>query len=174
MKTLVKILAVAVVAAVAVIWFVNGDRTASISTPGTTGTTGKYYSQTISLATASGTTTSLYNNTGFDFAMRAFDVMCQSVGTSQTAYTGTGLAALNFKAATSSTNTVTGIVSDINTNYLANINIATSTVNSYNATTTEGVITGTSRIWPSNTYLIVSSNATNTASCAIGVSVMPL
>lgn len=146
----------------------------AISPAGTTGSSGKYLSQTISLATASGTTTSLYNGSGFDFAMRAVDITCQGLGSSKTAYSGAGLATLNFKAATSSTNLVTGIVSDINTNYLANTNISTSTVDSYNATTTEGVIAGTSRIWPNGTYLIVSANATNTAACAIGVSVMPL
>lgn len=152
----------------------NVAPTASISPAGTTGTTGKYYSQTLSLTSASATTTSLYNGSGFDFAIRSVDVTCQLVGTSKTAYTGTGLAALTFKMATSSTNTVTGQVTDINSNFAANITIGTSTVDSYNATSTEGVIAGTSKIWPNGTYLLGSANATNTASCAVGVSVMPL
>lgn len=152
----------------------KSDIVTTVSPAGTTGTSGKYYSQTISLTSSSATTTSMYNNSGFDFAVRAVDVMCQSVGTSKTAYSGSGLATLNFKIATSSSSAVTGTVSDVNTNYMANINIGTSTVDSYNATTTEGVIAGTSKIWPNGTYSIISSNATNTASCAVGISVMPL
>jgi hypothetical protein len=146
----------------------------AISPAGTTGTSGKYYSQTISLATAAGTTTSMLNSSGQDLAMRAFDVMCQGVGTSLTAYSGAGLASLNFKAATSSINNVTNNVADINTKYMVNINVGTSTTDDYAATSTEGVIQGTSKIWPNGTYLIVSANATNTASCAVGVSAMPL
>ena len=179
MKTSIKILIAVVIALVvgaAVEYFVTQEpvNTLAISPVGTIGTSGKYYSQTLSLATAAGTTTSMFNNSGVDFAARAVDVMCQTVGTSKTAYSGAGLAAVVFKMATSSTNTVTGNVPDINTNYLANITIGTSTVDSYNATSTEGVIAGTSKIWPNQTYLIISSNATNTASCAVGVSVMPL
>ncbi len=146
----------------------------TISPAGTTGTSGKYYSKAISLTDASGTTTSMFNNSGQDFAVRATDVMCQGLGTSLTAYTGTGLAGLTFSFATSSTNTVTGNVAQINTNYSAVINVSTSTVNSYQATSTEGVITGTTRVWPSGTYMIASANATNTAACALGISVMPL
>lgn len=146
----------------------------AISTAGTTGSTGKYLSQTMSLADSTGTTTSIFNPFGRDIAVRSVDVMCQGVGTSQTAYTGAGLSALNIEIATSSTNTITGNVAQINTNYLGNINISTSTVNSYIASSTEGVLVGTSRIIPSGTYAIISSNATNTAACAIGLSVMPL
>ncbi len=146
----------------------------AISPVGTTGTTGKYLSVTMSLNGTTGTTTSILNRFGQDVAVRATDVMCQTVGTSRTAYTGAGLAALNFKIATSSTNTVTGNVTDINANYLANLNVGTSTTDDYAATSTEGVIQGTSRIIPAGAYAIISSNATNTASCAVGLSVMPL
>lgn len=116
----------------------------------------------------------MYNNSGQDFAIRATDITCQGLGTSLTAYTGAGLTNLVFKMATSSTNNVTNNVADINTNYSANMTVSTTTITTYQATSTDGVIQGTSKVWPNGTYLIASSNATNTASCAIGVSVMPL
>jgi len=174
--TKVVVITAALAAAVALGYaLVHSEPSATaISPAGTTGTSGKYYSQTLSLADATGTTTSMYNGSGFDLAARATDVMCQTLGTSRTAYSGAGLAALVFTMSTSSANTVSGNAAQINTNYLANITVSTSTTNSYQSTSTEGVITGTSRIWPNATYLVISSNATNTASCAVGVSVMPL
>lgn len=179
MKNSTKVILItAIVLVMAVVAYMadhlNSGNVATISPAGTIGTSGKYYSQTMSLATAAGTTTSMFNNSGYDFAIRATDVMCQVVGTSKTAYTGAGLASLVVRTATSSTNAITLNVADVNTNYAAVDTIGTSTPDSYNATSTEGIITGTSRIWPNQTYLLISSNATNTAACAVGVSVMPL
>lgn len=146
----------------------------TISPAGTTNTSGKYYSQTFSLATASATTTSILNASGFDLAVRAVDVMCQGMGSSKTAYTGAGLANLIIKIATSSTNAITKDVADVNTNYLANITIGTTTLDSYQASSTEGIIPSTTRIIPNGAYAIISSNATNTAACSVGLSVMSL
>lgn len=175
MKKYIIILLAVVAVVITYVSLKGNEMTALISPAGTTGTSGRYYSQTLSLATVSGTTTSLYNNSGYDFAIRATDVMCQGLGTSLPGYAGqSAIASLNFKFATSSTNTVTKNVSDINSNYSANINVSTTTPDSYTATSTEGILPSTTRIWPSGTYMIASANATNTASCAIGISVMPL
>lgn len=152
----------------------NSQMAGTIAPVGTTNTSSIFLSNTLSLVGPGGTTTSVFNNTGYDLAERSVDVMCQSVGTSKTPLTGTGLASLTLRIATSSINTVSGDVGSINTNYLANMVIGTSTTDSYNSTTTEGVIQSTTRIIPNGTWAIISSNATNTASCAVGINAFRL
>jgi hypothetical protein len=95
--------------------------------------------------------------------------MCTGLGTSQTAYTGAGLANLSFTAGTTTTSAPAALS---NSNYSFNSNISTTSSVTYVASSTEGVISGYSRIWPTGTYWTVSSNATNTATCTIGVSVL--
>ncbi len=118
-----------------------------------------------SILSGSATSTSILNTDANDRIITDSFAFCSGTGTSQTAYTGTGLAALLFRAATTSTS-APAIVS--NTNYAANMTIGTSTPNSYNATSTEGVLAGTSRVWPAGSYLTFFSNATNTAACIVG------
>lgn len=117
-------------------------------------------------ATASATSTFILNSDASDRYIESSNVVCSGVGTSLTAYTGAGLAALLVQMATSSATTAGPIG---NSNYASNITVSTSTVVSYNASTTEGVIAGTSRRWPAGAYLGIFWNATNTAACVVGV-----
>lgn len=136
------------------------------SSAGTSFNTAKFAGVVFGLSSSSATTTSIYNTDSFDRKIQSFVADCSGVGTSLTAYTGAGLSQLVFTAATTSTaapNTIT------NTNTMA-LPIATSTVDSYNsvgsATTTP---TALSRVWKTGTYWTISSNATNTAACTVGV-----
>lgn len=120
-----------------------------------------------SLSSGSATSTSLYNGDQNDRVIESSFVACDTVGTSRTAYTGAGLASLILRAATTSAD-APAIVS--NTNYAVNISpLATSTPVVLAASSTEGVLNGYSRVWPSGSYLTFFSNATNTAQCTVGV-----
>lgn len=120
-----------------------------------------------SLSSGSATSTSLYNSDQNDRVIESSFVACDTVGTSRTAYTGTGLASLIVRAATTTTE-APAIVT--NTNYAVNISpLATSTPVVLTSSSTEGVLGGYSRVWPAGSYLTFFSNATNTAQCTVGV-----
>lgn len=114
----------------------------------------------------SATSTSILNTDASDRKIESFKYDCSGVGTSLTAYTGAGLASLVFTAATSST--ASPAVNN-NTNTIP-LTVSTSTVDSFNtvggATTTPAL----NRVWAAGSYMNFYSNATNTASCIIGVS----
>lgn len=133
---------------------------------GTLRSNAKDYTVTFIPATGTATTTSILNSDSTDRYVTNDYIFCTGVGTSKTAYTGTGLASLTFTAATTSTANPTSLT---NTNYILNSSVATSSTVTFVATSTEGVIAGWSRIWPTGTYLTFSSNATNTAICTVGV-----
>jgi hypothetical protein len=136
------------------------------------------YANTVSwsstvFAPLTGTSTSILNVGGSDRAILGTYVTCTGLGTSQTYTTGTGLASLTLQSATTSVS-ATGLQG--NANYATNVTIATTSpsTNFYIATTTEGVLQYTSRIWPVNTYLTFNTNATSTATCSFGVEWEPL
>jgi xanthine dehydrogenase molybdopterin-binding subunit B len=56
--------------------------------------------------------------------------------------------------------------------------IATTSSNIYNSSTTIATsgtsLNGLQYLWPTNTYLVFSFNATNTAVCTVGVHFIPL
>jgi hypothetical protein len=142
--------------------------TVGTSPVGTEFGTAKIASINFSLASHLATSTSIFNNSQQDRIIKDTFVACDTVGTSKTAYTGAGLANLIIRIATTTTNSP-AIVS--NTNYIGNYTaVATTSPVVYTASSTEGVITGYSRVWPSQTYLTFSSNATNTAQCTVGAS----
>lgn len=123
-----------------------------------------------------GTSTSILNGDSFDRYVTDVKIGCESLGTSQTAYTGAGLASLQFKLATSSTANPVALT---NTNLIGGgaFTIGTSSVQFVESSSTAaGLPSGAGGsnsmlvIWPSGTYLAFSSNATNTAACTIGVS----
>ena len=123
--------------------------------------------------TTGATTTSILNTDASDRIVTDAFVTCSGVGTSYTALTGAGLASLQFKMATSST-AFPAIISNTNL-LLSSAVIATSSVDVYVATTTPG-LAGTSdfvRRWAAGSYLAVTSNATNTAACIVGVHYLP-
>ena len=138
------------------------------STTGTTFNTAKVAAIVFTPATAAATSTSIYNGDASDRKIQSFFADCSGMGTSFAAYSGAGLVSggLIFSYATTST-------ANPNTPQTANaisISVATTTPDSYNitgaATTTP---TGLQRVWAAGSYATFSSNATNTASCVVGV-----
>lgn len=121
------------------------------------------------LTTGNATTTStaLYNGDANDRIISSTFAFCSGLGTSQTAFTGTGLKSLSMLAATSSDGG--GLLS--NTNYVYQGDIATSSPYFFEASTTPGKVNSTNqglRTWAAGTYLMFQVNATNTANCIVG------
>lgn len=139
------------------------------SASGTTFSTAKVSQITgFAPSTASATTTSVYNGDGFDRIVTDSFSYCTGVGTSFSYLAGSGLANLIFTAATSSNATLYGVT---NNNFLVNTPVATTTGGGtvYVASSTQPVAGAPSMIWPAGTYLVFRANATNTASCTVGV-----
>ena len=149
----------------------------AVSPAGTTNSNFKIASINITPSTASATSTSILNTDSFDRGLSGVDVMCTSLGTSNAFLTGNTAGA-----------TIAGFVMQIGTTSVANqglqgnasiyasTTIATSTPlgTTFVATSTEGVVTGQSRIWPSGTYLTIQFNATNTGACTVSSKYLPL
>lgn len=151
---------------------------------GVTNSSAKLYTTTFSPSSPSATSTTLTNTDATDRIIISGIVTCVNATTSYTAYTGSGLAKWLIQIATTS-GSITGALADVNSNYAMNITVPTSTNvsgananpgvaspqlgNTYSASSTEGILPYTSRIWPTGVGLTVSSNATNTASCTVGV-----
>lgn len=121
--------------------------------------------------TNNATTTTITNNSGVDRYIISNVASCAGNTSAFTAVTGAGLANLVFTAATT-TGAITGNLANVNTNYIMNDTISTTTPWSQVASSTEGVLTGTSRVWPAGMSLTFSSNATTTAICTVGVEVV--
>jgi len=135
------------------------------SAVGTTFNSAKVAAINMTISTGTATSSSLYNSDGSDrYIIDAFSV-CSGVATSYTAYTGTGLASLNWKMATTSTSAPAILT---NTNYVANMNMATTTSVAMASSTVGDLATG-NRTWAAGTYLTIQPNATNTAACTAGV-----
>lgn len=146
---------------------VEQGETLGLST-GTTFNTMKLASIVFTPATGSATSTSILNTDSSDRKIQNFFYDCSSVGTSFTAYTGGGLVSdgVIFSFATTST----AAPATPQTTNAINLRVATTTPDSYNtigtATTTP---TALQRVWAAGSYGTISSNATNTASCVVGV-----
>lgn len=139
------------------------------SSAGTTFNTAKFAGAVASLASAgaNGTTTSILNTDAFDRIVLDVEAGCEGVGSSKTAYTGTGLANLFVTVGTTSTAAPAAFPSGFNVVGGVNYNISTSTPNTLLASSTAGVST-TSIIWSAGSYLTYFTNATNTAACTFG------
>ncbi len=160
-------LVVAIALGVGAYFYPENVQSLGNSATGTQFGTAKIAATSWSLATGSATTTSLYNNDQNDRIIQSSFVSCTGVGTSKTAYTGAGLAALIVRAATTTT-AAPAIVT--NTNYVANYSsVGTTTTVSYQASSTDPVLSSYGRVWPAGTYLSFYANATNTAQCIAGV-----
>lgn len=123
----------------------------------------------INASFASATSSGVYNSDASDRIITDATWSCTGVGTSQTAYTGAGLATWTISMATSSTASGSSFL-NANTNYVVTTVQATSAAEVYIASTTPG-LTGSVfvRRWAAGTYLNIFTNATNTAACTIGV-----
>ena len=149
--------------------FVKLVQNFSASPAGTTSQTAKFFSVVANLGTpgANATSSSILNTSANDYYVKSMNVGCETVGTSQTAYTGAGLASLTVKAATTST---AAPASNANTNLAGSITISTTTPNFVEASTTASSGSNSvNYIWASGAYMTFTTNATNTAACTFGV-----
>lgn len=147
----------------------NVMQVAGTTPQGGTTSTAHFYSIAALLAApgANATSSSILNTTGNDLYVTSFKAGCELVGTSQTAYTGAGLAALTVKAATSST---VAPVSNSNLNLAGSITIATTTANFLESSTTAATgVSTVNYLWSAGSYMTFTTNATNTAQCTFGV-----
>lgn len=178
MTTTEKIVLVVVgIIALAGLYYPIANNVAGTSTTGSTFSTAKFAAIAVNLASpgANGTTSSVLNTDANDRYVSSIKVGCEGVGTSLTAYTGAGLASLTLFAATSSTATPAN--NAFNTNKLGggNLTIGTSTTTFVegSSTTQAGGTAGNNAaaysVWPSGTYMVFTTNATNTALCTFGV-----
>lgn len=133
---------------------------------GATANTSKVAETGLSLVSSSATSTSILNTDSQDRIIINFEAFCSAVGTSQTAYTGTGLANLTLTAATSSTAAPGD--SESNTNSFK-FNISTSSSEVYMSTSTNPANGADGRRWATGSYINFYSNATNTAQCIVDV-----
>ena len=114
---------------------------------------------------ANATSSSVYNGDANDRYVTSLDYGCEGVGTSKTAYTGAGLAALTMTVGTTTTPAPAVIPSAL---VLASATtIATSSATLVVASSTSGG--AASALWPTGTYMTFWFNATNTAVCTVGV-----
>lgn len=121
-----------------------------------------------------GTSTSIQNNSASSVVATTLNYACTGVGTSQTAYTGVGLASVSIKIATTSVtstgSTPTSNVAVGNTNLMVSTTLATTTSSTLVSSSTVA-IGGTvlNAIIPSGAFVTVFTNATNTALCSINL-----
>lgn len=136
---------------------------------GSTFNTAKFAGIVVSLANpgANGTSTSITNSDTSDRYVTAWKVGCEGVGTSKTAYTGTGLASLQLSIGTTSAAAPASFASDdaIITNQV----IGTSTVNMASSSSAFQITAPLATLWRSGEKMTFYWNATNTAACTVGV-----
>lgn len=130
----------------------------------------KTASVVISLASpgANGTSTSILNTDTNDRYVTSWHTACENMGTSKTAYTGAGLANLQESVGTTTTAAPATFISF--SAIASGFNLATGTTNMLVSSSTLATATSSLAIvWPANTYMTFSFNATNTAVCTTGV-----
>ena len=141
-----------------------------INPSGTNYSNAMYDGVTVNLgsAGAGATSTSIYNTDSFDRYVTSIRGACVNVGTSKTAYTGTGLVSLQLTVATTTTANPAVIPGNI---AVANAFVlSTSTTNfMFASSTTQVSTTSNAIVWPANTYETFWVNATNTATCTFGL-----
>jgi hypothetical protein len=141
------------------------------STQGGTGSTARQfnvYGVNLAAPGNNATSSSVLNNTGNDLYVTGVKIGCEGVGTSKTAYTGTGLAALTV---TVGTTTFAATSSASLTPIATAITMATGSVDFLSASSTQ-ILAGNAQyldIWNAGTYMNFFTNATNTAVCTFGV-----
>lgn len=148
-----------------------GSLAGASSPVGTTNSTAKFYQVVMTPSTSAASSTSLLNTDGTDRVISSSQGACTGVGTSLSYLTGAGIASWTVNMATSSTAAQTGSV-----NYAANLTISTSSalLDYVAASTTTPFPNDIARIWPAGTYLTITFNATNTATCTLGVHTLSL
>ncbi len=140
----------------------NNASVQGVSSVGATNSTAKLASITIAPLTIAATSTSILNADATDRAVTSAFAFCTGVTNQPAVNTWT------LQAATSSTLVVTPPTS----NYAMNLTVATTTTVVLASST--AISNDIFRIWPSGTYMIFASNATNTAACTIGLHYLSL
>lgn len=122
---------------------------------------------------ANATSSSVLNNSGQNLFVTGLKANCTGVGTSKTAYTGAGLAALTFAIGTSTTANPPTASSLGNEPGNSTLTVATSsTLFGMSSSTEASPGNGNPGIvWANNTYMTWQSNATNTAICTLSTDV---
>lgn len=168
----IVIAAVLGIALIGAYYYPQAGEQAVESSAGTTFNSAKYAGKVALLTTpgANGTSTSILNSDAYDRIVTNVRSACQGVGTSLTAYSGTGLAALTLTIATSST---AAPATNGNTNSVGGgaVTIGTSTAN-WAVATSSATGAGSNAVyntWAAGSYLTFTTNATNTATCTFGV-----
>lgn len=162
--------AILIVCAGLMAFFTNGNDQVvpqGTSPVGTTFNSAKIAEIVWSLSAITGTSTSILNTDSNDRIVESVIYDCNTVGSSNTAYVGGGLAALLFKIATTSTSAPATLPTTAQ--FVLATQVSTSSTDLYVASSTPGT-TGErvpNRIWASGSYLTFYSNATNTAQCVI-------
>ncbi len=169
-KVLITLVCVAILGVAVYLFKGPTDNAVATSPAGSTFSTGKSYGVAINLASAgtNGTSTSITNNDASDRYVTGFRVACENVGTSKTAYTGTGLASLQLSigTTTSAAPATFSSVFPVALNYV----ISTSTVNVVVASsTTQTATSSNAMVWPMGISMTFATNATNTAVCTVAV-----
>lgn len=160
---------------VAVITYIGHENVAGgVSSAGASNSTAKLASVTMAPALAAGTTTGILNTDGTDRQIIDSFVSCTNTGSSLPYLTGLTSGSLSAWGVAMSTSTGTGVGLGGNLNYASNLTIATTSPWAYTASTTLGVGGVVGLIWPTNTYLNIVFNATNTAACTVGVHYLSL
>lgn len=141
-----------------------------VGTAGNTFTNAKYYGISVDLSApgTTGTTSSVTNTDSNDRFITGVVATCEQLGTSQTAYTGTGLAALTLKVGTSTSATLGAPLNPWAA--VASFTIATATqAFQVSSSTTQLATSSLPAVWHPGEILVFSTNATNTAKCTFGV-----
>jgi hypothetical protein len=167
-KITITLVLVVLAAAIAGGYFYPKLGLGTSSVAGSSFSTPKFYGVAVNLANpgANGTSTSLTNTDGNDRYVTGYRIACQGVGTSKTAYTGAGLAALTAKIGTTTTSAPATFATDVGVNP-GGWTVSTSTVNSGVASSTSQV--GNGALWRTGEIMTFAFNATNTAVCTVGV-----
>lgn len=165
---------IAVLAVIGAYFYPKFSQPLGQSSSGTTFNTAKFAGVSVNLASpgANGTSTSILNGDANDRYVTAVKVGCSGVGTSNTAYTGTGLANLLLTVATSSTAAPATLIGFADV--VQNMTIPTTTTRALVASSTSGsnapaASSSLQAVWPAGAYMTFSTNATNTATCIFGV-----
>lgn len=131
-----------------------------VSVVGTTNSNARMASASVNMST--GTSTSILNTSGYDAYVQNIFAYCTGVSsTNYFPYISTVLTIWQLQAATSS-----AVGSTTNTNLMVNTSIATTTWTQVSSTTASTAAMNS--LWPSNSYLTIYTNATNTAQCTLG------
>lgn len=172
LKSVVFAVVAGLVAGVVVLTFAPKQVTeVAVGSPaGATFSTAKVAAISWTLATGA-TSTSVLNTDSSDRYVTTLNLGCQNVGNSFTPLTGAGLASLQVRAATTSTN-APAVISNTALVGGAPLTVSTSSAQILIASSTASGPNGTqnlSFVWTAGSYMTFWSNATNTAQCVVGV-----